>query len=76
MSSSYVEVTWTDEVTGTKGYVVVDRLSRGVGGGGLRMRQGCTLAEVRDLAQAMTLKEAVVYQAGDRYVPLGGARGG
>ena len=76
MSSSYVEVTWTDEVTGTKGYVVVDRLSRGVGGGGLRMRQGCTLAEVRDLAQAMTLKEAVVYQAGDRYVPLGGAKGG
>ena len=76
MSSSYVEVTWTDEVTGTKGYVVVDRLNRGVGGGGLRMRKGCTLAEVRDLAQAMTLKEAVVYEAGDRYVPLGGAKGG
>jgi glutamate dehydrogenase (NAD(P)+) len=76
MSSSYVEVTWTDEVTGTKGYVVVDRLSRGVGGGGLRMREGCTLAEVRDLARAMTLKEAVVYRAGDRYVPLGGAKGG
>jgi glutamate dehydrogenase (NAD(P)+) len=76
MSSSYVEVTWTDEVTGTKGYVVVDRLNRGVGGGGLRMRKGCTLAEVRDLAQAMTLKEAVVYAPGDRYVPLGGAKGG
>lgn len=76
MSPSYLEVTWTDEVTGIPGYVVIDRLSRGVGGGGLRMRAGCTLDEVRDLAQAMTLKESVVYTEGDRYVPLGGAKGG
>lgn len=73
---SYLELTWTDEVTGIKGYVVIDTLSRGVAGGGLRMRDGVTLDEVRDLAQAMTLKEAVVYTAGDRYVPLGGAKGG
>lgn len=73
---SYLELTWTDEFTGIKGYVVIDTLSRGVAGGGLRMRDGVTLDEVRDLAQAMTLKEAVVYTPGDRYVPLGGAKGG
>jgi glutamate dehydrogenase (NAD(P)+) len=73
---SYLELTWTDEVTGIKGYVVIDTVSRGVAGGGLRMRDGVTLQEVRDLAQAMTLKEAVVYTEGDRYVPLGGAKGG
>jgi len=73
---SYLELTWTDEVTGIKGYVVIDTLSRGVAGGGLRMREGVTLDEVRDLAQAMTLKEAVVYTPGDRYIPLGGAKGG
>lgn len=72
----YLEVIWTDEITGVKGYVVIDTLSRGVAGGGLRMRAGVTLAEVRDLARAMTLKEAVVHTEGDRYVPLGGAKGG
>lgn len=73
---SYLELTWTDDVTGIKGYVVIDTVSRGVAGGGLRMRGGVTLDEVRDLAQAMTLKEAVVYTEGDRYVPLGGAKAG
>jgi glutamate dehydrogenase (NAD(P)+) len=73
---SYLELTWTDELTGIKGYVVIDTLSRGVAGGGLRMRDGVTLDEVRDLAQAMTLKEAVVYTEGDHYIPLGGAKGG
>ena len=71
---SYLELTWTDEITGIKGYVVIDTVSRGVAGGGLRMRHGVTLQEVRDLAQAMTLKEAVVYTEGDRYVRLGGAK--
>ncbi len=73
---SYLELTWTDEDTGIKGYVVIDTLSRGVAGGGLRMRSGVTVDEVRDLAQAMTLKEAVVYTQGDRYIPLGGAKAG
>jgi len=72
----YLEVTWTDPVTARNGYLVIDRLVRGVSGGGLRMRDGCTLSEVRDLARAMSLKEAVVYQEGDRYLPLGGAKGG
>ncbi|MFL6178298.1 MAG: Glu/Leu/Phe/Val dehydrogenase dimerization domain-containing protein, partial [Actinomycetes bacterium] len=74
--NSYLELTWTDEVTGIKGYVVIDTVSRGVAGGGLRMRSGVTVDEVRDLAQAMTLKEAVVYTEGDRYIPLGGAKAG
>jgi len=73
---SFLEVIWTDPVTATKGYLVIDRLVRGVSSGGLRMRAGCTLDEVRGLAQGMTLKEAMHYEDGARYVPLGGAKGG
>lgn len=73
---SFLEVVWTDPVTGAKGYLVIDRLVRGVSSGGLRMRAGCTLAEVRGLAQGMTRKEAIHYEPGARYVPLGGAKGG
>ncbi|HKD96400.1 MAG TPA: Glu/Leu/Phe/Val dehydrogenase dimerization domain-containing protein [Micromonosporaceae bacterium] len=73
---SFLEVTWTDEVTGRRGYLVIDRVIRGAASGGLRMREGCTLDEVRDLARGMTLKEAVVYSPGDRYVPFGGGKGG
>jgi glutamate dehydrogenase (NAD(P)+) len=76
MSSSYLEVTWTDDETGITGFVVIDRLSRGVAGGGLRMRKGVTIEEVRDLARGMTLKDPVLWQDGDRYVPFGGAKGG
>ena len=74
--ASFFEVTWTDPVTGAKGYLVIDRLVRGISSGGLRMRAGCTLSEVRGLAQGMTLKEAMHYEDGARYVPLGGAKGG
>lgn len=73
---SFLEVTWTDEVTRRRGYLVIDRLIRGAASGGLRMREGCTLDEVRDLARGMTLKEAVVYSPDDRYVPFGGGKGG
>jgi glutamate dehydrogenase (NAD(P)+) len=73
---SFLEVTWTDEVTGKRGYLVIDRLVRGAASGGLRMREGCTLDEVRDLARGMTLKEAVVYSPDDAYVPFGGGKGG
>ena len=73
---SYLEVTWTDDDTGINGYIVVDRLSRGVAGGGLRMRQGVTIEEVRDLARGMTLKDPVLWQDGDLYVPFGGGKGG
>ncbi|MER6945127.1 Glu/Leu/Phe/Val dehydrogenase dimerization domain-containing protein [Nonomuraea sp. NPDC000554] len=73
---SLLEITWTDPVTARRGFVVIDRLVRGVASGGLRLREGCTLAEVRGLARGMSLKEALVYTPGDRYVPLGGAKGG
>jgi glutamate dehydrogenase (NAD(P)+) len=73
---TFLEVTWTDEVTGRRGFLVLDRLIRGAASGGLRMRAGCTLDEVRDLARGMTLKEAVVYTRGDNYVPFGGGKGG
>jgi glutamate dehydrogenase (NAD(P)+) len=73
---SFMEVTWTDEVTGKRGFLVIDRLVRGASSGGLRMRAGCTLDEVRDLARGMSLKEAVIYSPGDAYVPFGGGKGG
>ncbi|MGH9303148.1 MAG: Glu/Leu/Phe/Val dehydrogenase dimerization domain-containing protein [Acidimicrobiales bacterium] len=69
-------MTFTDEVTGHKGYLVIDRLVRGVSSGGLRVRSGCTLHEVRRLARAMTYKEALNFDPSARYVPLGGAKGG
>lgn len=71
-----LEVTWTDPVTGRRGYLVIDSLVRGLASGGLRVREGCTLDEVRGLARAMALKEAVAYDPADRYLPLGGAKGG
>ena len=71
-----IQVTWTDHVTGRPGYLVIDRLVRGVSSGGLRMRPGCTLAEVTGLAQGMTMKEALHFDPAARYIPLGGAKGG
>ncbi len=75
-AAPYLEVTWTDPVSGRQGFVVIDRLVRGVASGGLRMREGCTLDEVRGLAAGMTRKEALHYDPGSRYIPLGGAKGG
>jgi glutamate dehydrogenase (NAD(P)+) len=72
----YLQVTWTDEETGRRGYLVIDRLGRGLASGGLRMRDGVTLQEVGDLARGMTLKEAVAYRPGGRYLPVGGGKGG
>ncbi|WP_372350272.1 Glu/Leu/Phe/Val dehydrogenase dimerization domain-containing protein [Streptomyces sp. KL116D] len=71
-----IQLTWTDHVTGRNGYLVVDRLVRGVSSGGLRMRPGCTLDEVAGLARGMTMKEALHYDPQGRYIPLGGAKGG
>ncbi|MFI9742174.1 MULTISPECIES: glutamate dehydrogenase [unclassified Streptomyces] len=71
-----LSVDWTDHVTGRRGHLVVDRLVRGVASGGLRMREGCTAAEVAGLARGMTMKEALHYDPEARYVPLGGAKGG
>ena len=71
-----LSITWVDPETGVEGFVVIDRLIRGVASGGLRMRAGCTVDEVAGLAAGMTLKEALHYRPGARYVPLGGAKGG
>ncbi|MFD6275865.1 Glu/Leu/Phe/Val dehydrogenase dimerization domain-containing protein [Streptomyces sp. NPDC060209] len=74
-----ISLTWTDHVTGIEGFLVVDRLVRGVSSGGLRMREGCTLTEVAGLARGMTMKEALHFDADGpraRYIPLGGAKGG
>lgn len=74
--SSLLETTWTDPVTGRNGFLVIDTLVRGLASGGLRLREGCTLDEVRGLAEGMTRKEALVYDPADRYLPLGGGKGG
>ncbi|MFC8078641.1 Glu/Leu/Phe/Val dehydrogenase dimerization domain-containing protein [Streptomyces sp. NPDC057307] len=76
--SPLISLTWSDHVTGREGYLVVDRLVRGVSSGGLRMRDGCSLDEVTGLARGMTMKEALHYNddPAARYIPLGGAKGG
>ncbi|MEV7254009.1 Glu/Leu/Phe/Val dehydrogenase dimerization domain-containing protein [Streptomyces cyaneofuscatus] len=73
---AHLEVCWTDPVSGHRGFLVIDRLVRGVASGGLRMREGCTLDEVRGLAAGMTRKEALHYDPARHYIPLGGAKGG
>ncbi len=65
-----VRVTWTDPVTGTHGYLVVHSLVSGIATGGTRMRPGCTLSEVEDLARGMATKTATFN------LPVGGAKGG
>src|SRR3979411_3234024 len=41
----YLRVVWTDPETGRHGYVVIDRLVRGISGGGTRLRRGATPEE-------------------------------
>ncbi|WP_051461391.1 Glu/Leu/Phe/Val family dehydrogenase [Tomitella biformata] len=66
----YLSTTWRDTETSAVGHLVVHDLFRGVATGGLRMRPGCTLREVEDLAYAMSTKTAVFG------LPAGGAKGG
>lgn len=65
-----MRVNWTDPVTGKQGYLVVHNLVSGLATGGTRMRAGCTLSEVEDLARGMARKTAVFD------LPVGGAKGG
>ncbi|WP_240519476.1 Glu/Leu/Phe/Val dehydrogenase dimerization domain-containing protein [Amycolatopsis antarctica] len=65
-----LRLTWTDPVTGTRGYLVVHTLVSGLATGGTRMRAGCTLGEVEDLAFGMAAKTATFN------LPVGGAKGG
>ena len=64
------EVTWCDPVTGAMGYLVVHTLIGGLATGGTRMRSGCTISEVGDLARGMATKTAIFG------LPVGGAKGG
>lgn len=66
----YLRLHWKDDQTGARGYLVVDTLVGGLATGGTRMRAGCTLAEVEDLARGMTRKTATFD------LPVGGAKGG
>jgi glutamate dehydrogenase (NAD(P)+) len=65
-----LRLTWTDPVTGAHGYLVVHTLVSGLATGGTRMRAGCTMSEVEDLARGMAAKTAVFD------LPVGGAKGG
>ncbi|MGV9292443.1 Glu/Leu/Phe/Val dehydrogenase dimerization domain-containing protein [Amycolatopsis sp. NPDC003676] len=65
-----MKLTWTDPVTGARGYLVVHSLVSGVATGGTRMRAGCTVDEVADLARGMANKTAAFN------LPVGGAKGG
>ncbi len=64
------QITWTDPVTGARGYLVIDSLVGGLATGGTRMRPGCTMREVSDLARGMATKTAAFE------LPVGGAKGG
>jgi glutamate dehydrogenase (NAD(P)+) len=66
----FLQVTWRDTETPARGFVVIDQLVTGIATGGLRMRPGCTLGEVTELAREMTLK------MGAFGVHVGGAKGG
>ena len=66
----YLRLTWIDAGTGRRGFLVIDRLVRGLSGGGTRVRDGCTLEEVTRLAAAMSLKNGVLG------IPAGGAKCG
>src|SRR5699024_4692778 len=66
----YQRLTWHDDVTGATGYLVVHTLVCGLATGGLRMRPGCTMHEVEDLARGMATKTATFG------LPVGGAKGG
>ncbi|GAA3570379.1 Glu/Leu/Phe/Val dehydrogenase dimerization domain-containing protein [Amycolatopsis ultiminotia] len=65
-----MRLTWTDPVTGAHGYLVVHTLVSGIATGGTRMRAGCTMDEVADLARGMANKTATFN------LPVGGAKGG
>ncbi|MBF6175074.1 glutamate dehydrogenase [Nocardia blacklockiae] len=69
-SEPYMRLQWTDAHTGAVGYLVVHTLRGGLATGGTRMRAGCTLTEVEDLARGMANKTATFD------LPIGGAKGG
>ena len=63
-------LTWRDQETGARGWLVINSLRGGAAGGGTRMRVGANPQEVGYLAKVMELKFAL---AGP---PIGGAKSG
>lgn len=56
----YQIIEWKDsENTGAEGWIVIDRLINNVCGGGLFMHPNACLQEVKDLAQTMSMKNAI-----------------
>lgn len=66
----FLEVVWNDRHSDARGYVVLDRLVGRFATGGIRMRSGCSLDEVGDLARRMSLKTGILD------LPVGGGKGG
>lgn len=66
----YLRLHWEDDLTDARGFLVIDTLVGGLATGGTRMRAGCTMGEVEDLARGMTRKTAAFE------LPVGGAKGG
>ncbi|MFD3746474.1 Glu/Leu/Phe/Val dehydrogenase dimerization domain-containing protein [Nocardia sp. NPDC058633] len=66
----YMRLQWTDSLTDAVGYLVVHSVRGGLATGGTRMRAGCTMREVEDLARGMANKTATFD------LPIGGAKGG
>ncbi|WP_431026696.1 Glu/Leu/Phe/Val family dehydrogenase [Lysinibacillus sp. LZ02] len=67
---TYLTTEWTDQETGAKGYLVIDKMKNDLCAGGIRMRPGVTKDEVKRLAEIMTIKVAGLG------MDVGGAKGG
>ncbi len=77
MTTALMSLVWTDHVTGRQGYLVVDRLVRGVSSGGLRMRRGLHPGRGRRAGPRHDDEGGPALRPGrGRYIPLGGAKGG
>ena len=66
----YLVSEWHDQVSGARGWLVIDRLVGGMCSGGMRMRPGVSVEEVTALARTMSHKMAVLD------IPYGGAKSG
>jgi glutamate dehydrogenase (NAD(P)+) len=65
-----IERIYDDPATGYRAYVVIDSLACGTATGGIRIRPGLTLDEIRCTARTMTWKHRFIG------LPNGGAKGG
>lgn len=63
-------LTWQDDRTDARGWLIIDSFASGVSGGGLFMHPGATKDEVADLAATMSLKNTI------QEPQFGGGKGG